>query len=215
MTWDISQLDPARTALAIVDMQGDFLDAGGACLIPGGRQIVPLVADLAGRCRHAGVPIVHIMTVWRHGVVDMSPFTTSEDLRTRGLREGEAGVDLVPELTAQAGDYVVVKKRYSGFYQTDLDLLLSGLGTRSLLVAGVATNFCVRATVHDASFRGLISVVSPETCRSYSPEEHAASLRDIANGFGYVVPLSTVLRAIDRCAKDWSLAASGSSIGAE
>jgi len=175
-----------NTTLAIIDMQKDFLDDGAACFIPGGRSVVPATTALLDAFRAADLPIVHVITVWQRDGADMSRFTTSEILMERGLREGEPGIDPVDELTPLDSEYIVRKKRYSAFYGTSLELLLRSLGTVHLVVAGVATNFCVRSTVHDAAFRDFLPVVARDCATSYTPEEHEQSLKDIEAGFGWV-----------------------------
>lgn len=175
-----------NTALAIIDMQKDFLDNDAACFIPGGRDVVPATKELLDAFRDAGLPVIHVITVWQRDGVDMSRFTTSEILLERGLREGEPGVDPVAELTPLETEYIIRKQRYSGFYSTGLEHLLRSLGTVHLVVAGVATNYCVRSTVHDAAFRDFLPVVARDCAKSYTSEEHEQTLRDIETGFGWV-----------------------------
>jgi ureidoacrylate peracid hydrolase len=189
-----------NTVLIIVDMQKDFLDDGAACFIPGGRSVVPATAKLLQQFRAAAMPVIHVITVWQKDGVDMSKFTTSEILMERGLREGEPGIDPVEELTPLENEYIVRKKRYSAFYATDLEALLRALGSVYLVTAGVATNYCVRSTVHDAAFRDFMPVVASDCATSYTPEEHDQSLKDIATGFGWVKTndeLASLLRLDD------------------
>jgi nicotinamidase-related amidase len=182
-----------NTVLMIVDMQKDFLDDGAPCFIPGGRSVVPANARLLERFRAAGLPVIHVITVWQKDGVDMSRFTTSEELMERGLREGEPGIQPVDELTPRDGEYVVHKKRYSAFYGTELEMLLRSLGAVHVVVTGVATNYCVRSTVHDAAFRDFLPIVPRDCATSYTPEEHEQTLRDIENGFGWVKTSDEVL----------------------
>jgi nicotinamidase-related amidase len=175
-----------NTALVIVDMQKDFLEEGGACFIPGGRSVVPAVASCLAWFRVAGLPVVHAFTVWRKDGSDMSRFTTSEALRDRGLRIGDPGTDPVAELEPRSPEYVVQKVRYSAFYKTELEHLLRSLGIVYVVTVGVATNYCVRATVHDAAFRDFLPVVLRDCTAAYTEAEHSQSLKDIAGGFGWV-----------------------------
>jgi nicotinamidase-related amidase len=150
-------------------MQKDFLDDSGACFIPGGRSVVPAIASLLEK-----------------DGADMSRFTTSEILMERGLRIGEAGTDPVDELKPEPSEYVVHKIRYSAFYGTELETLLRSLGVVYVVTVGVATNFCVRSTVHDAAFRDFLPVVLRDCTTSYTDAEHSQSLSDIETGFGWV-----------------------------
>jgi biuret amidohydrolase len=185
-----------NTALIIIDMQRDFLDEGAPVLIPGGRNVVPALQRLLHEFREMRLPVIHAFTVWRKDGVDVSPFTTSEELKVRGLREGEPGTEIIPELAPTENEYKIVKKKYSAFYLTDLELLLRALGVTYLVVGGVATNYCIRSTVHDACFREFMAVVPAECTTSYTKEEHEQSLRDIANGFGQVMSLDKLLAVL-------------------
>lgn len=182
-----------NTALAIIDMQKDFLDDGAACFIPEGRSVVPAVRSLLDAVRAEGLPVIHVITVWQKDGVDRSRFTTSEILMERGLRKGETGSQPIDELTPLENEYVVQKKRYSAFFATDLEVLLRSLGVTYLIIVGVATNFCVRSTVHDASFRDFFPIVPYDCTTSYTEEEHQQSLKDIANGFGWVKSSDEIL----------------------
>jgi nicotinamidase-related amidase len=175
-----------NTALVVVDMQKDFIEDWGACFIPGSRSVVPAIASLLALCREADLPIIHVITVWRKDGSNMSRFTTSEILRERGLRLGDPGTDPVDELLPLTGEHVVQKTRYSAFYKTELEDLLRSLGIVYVVTVGVATNYCVRSTVHDAAFRDFLPVVLSDCTTSYTEQEHAQSLSDIAGGFGWV-----------------------------
>ena len=74
----------------------------------------------------------------------------------------------------------------SGFYQTDLDLVLRENAVRTCVVCGVVTNICVRSTVHDAFFRGYRVVVPVDCVRATSPREQESSLWDIKTHFGTI-----------------------------
>jgi ureidoacrylate peracid hydrolase len=174
----------ANACLVVIDMQGDFLDEGAPCLVPAGRSVVAPLQRVLSACREARMPIVHVRTVWQADGVDRSPFVTSERLDREGLRRGQPGAEVIPELAPLHGEYVVDKTRYSGFFQTNLEQLLRSLGVTHVIVGGVATNFCVRATVHDASFRDFFPIVLTDCTASYSEAEHRQSLRDIDAGFG-------------------------------
>jgi nicotinamidase-related amidase len=185
-----------NTALAIIDMQKDFLDEGGACFVPGGRSVVPATRALLDAFRGAGLPVIHVMVRWQKDGVDMSRFTTNPTLMERGLREGEPGAEPVDELTPLDDEYVIHKKRYSAFFGTSLETLLRSLGIVHLVTAGVCTNFCVRSTVHDAAFRDFLPVVARDCATSYTPEEHEQTLKDITRGYGWVKTNAEILELL-------------------
>lgn len=190
------EMNRNNTALIIIDMQHDFLDDDGPVPLPRGRMVIPAIQRVLSECRELKIPVIHVNTVWRKDGADISPLTTSDELRVRGLREGEPGTRQVTELSILENEYVVIKKRYSAFYQTDLELLLRRLGIIYLLMTGIATNYCVRATVHDATYRDFMPVVLSDCVTSYTDEEHAQSLSDIKTGFGQVRTTNEVLLAL-------------------
>ncbi len=192
----LPQMTAENTALIIVDMQHDFLDEGAPCLVKGGRKIIPALRSLLNACRALRVPVIHVHTVWRKDGSDMPPFTTSEEFKKRGLRQGDSGTAIVPELAPLPTECVVIKKRYSGFYLTDLELQLRTLGVTYVIVTGVATAFCVRATVQDACYRDFVAVVPQECVTSDTDEEHEQSLKDIQKGFGQVKSVEEVVQVL-------------------
>ena len=190
------EISTDNTALAIIDMQKDFLDEGGACFLPGGRSVVPAIQGVLGEFRRAKLPVIHVFTVWQHDGAGMSRFTTSDALLERGLRVGETGAAPIDELAPEPSEYIVHKIRYSAFYGTELESLLRALDAVYVVTVGVATNFCVRATVHDAAFRDFMPVVLSNCTTSYTEAEHHQSLRDIELGFGWVRDSSELLQLL-------------------
>jgi ureidoacrylate peracid hydrolase len=110
--------------------------------------------------------------------------------------------DIVPQLTPQAGDAVVYKTRYSGFYQTDLDDRLRKMGIRHLIVTGCTTSICVESTVRDAMFRDYLCVLladcMSEPIGSGLPRSnHDASLLAMETAFGWVSGSEEFIRALE------------------
>jgi ureidoacrylate peracid hydrolase len=90
---------------------------------------------------------------------------------------------------------VLSKRRYSAFFQTDLDLWLREHDVARVVVTGVALNICVRSTVHDAFFLGYQVWVVQDACRATGEREEASTLYDIQTHFGEVVTVEDVLEA--------------------
>jgi biuret amidohydrolase len=185
-----------NVALVIIDMQGDFLDDGAPCFLPGGRSVLPKLLPLLAECRTAGMPIVHVRTVWQADGVDRSLFTTSDVLQQRGLRIGETGTEIIAELRPLPGEYVIDKTRYSGFFQTNLESLLRALKITYLIFTGVATNFCVRSTVQDACYRDFFSIVMTDCTTTFTTAAHLQSLNDIDLGFGMTASSEQMINVI-------------------
>jgi ureidoacrylate peracid hydrolase len=102
----------------------------------------------------------------------------------------------VEDLAPKKNEMRIFKHRYSGFFQTDLDLVLKDLACDQLVIFGVVTNICVRSTVHDAFFNGYTVVVPEDCCAATGPREQASSLYDIATHFGVVSDSFSVVAAL-------------------
>jgi nicotinamidase-related amidase len=111
---------------------------------------------------------------------------------------GSWGAEVVDELNANGGDIQVTKHRFSGFWDTDLDAILRGLGVKTLLIGGVNLDQCVMTTLEDASFLGydvvLVSDCSATTSPSFCTE---ATLYNIKLLFGFVTTSNGLLAALD------------------
>ena len=207
-------VDTGRMALVIIDMQRDFLEAGGfgAAL---GNDISPLktavgpCADVLAAARRAGILIIHTREGHRPDLTDAPPMKVERGdpaMRIgapgpmgRILVRGEPGHDIIPELYPAAGEPVIDKPGKGAFYQTDLELMLKNRGIETLLVCGVTTEVCVNTTVREANDRGFRCVVLSDCCASYFPEVHDMGLKMIkAQGgiFGSVSASAAAIAAL-------------------
>ncbi|MCI0527373.1 MAG: cysteine hydrolase [Nitrospira sp.] len=168
-------------ALLVVDMLNEFLKEGGKMPFDRGIKIIPHVKRLVERCRRAKIPVVYLNDNHRADKYDWE-----FQKRIPHCIENSWGAEVIEELTPQQGDYVIKKRRYSGFYGTDLDTVLRELGVRTLMVTGVVTNICVRSTIHDAFFRGYKVIVPKDCVEATDQREQDSSLYDIETHFGEI-----------------------------
>lgn len=183
------QPSPASTAVLVVDMLNDFLEDGGAMVLPPGRVLYEPINRLLEVARSAGATIV-----W---VCDCHPAVDREfEKRKPHCIDGTWGAEIVPALRPQEGEYRVRKRRYSGFFETDLDLRLRERAIKTVIVVGVVTNICVRSTVNDAFFRGYDVVVPSDCVAATGPREQEATLFDIDTHYGIVTDLAAVEAAM-------------------
>ena len=207
-------VDPARTALVMIDMQRDFLEPGGFGEALGNdvtllsAAIAPCKA-LLDRARTAGMLVVHTREGHRPDLADAprakvergAPSKRIGDPGPMGriLVRGEIGHDIVPALYPQPGEPVVDKPGKGAFYATDLHGILQNRDIETLIVCGVTTEVCVHTTVREANDRGYRCVVPGDCCGSYFPEFHDIGLRMIAAQggiFGWVTDSTRVLAAL-------------------
>ncbi|HEX7481362.1 MAG TPA: cysteine hydrolase [Polyangiales bacterium] len=207
-------IDPARTAIVMIDMQRDFLEPGGFGESLGNdvsllnAAVAPCRA-LLDAARSRGMLVVHTREGHRPDLSDAPPAKVERgapSLRIgapgpmgRILIRGEAGHDLIAELYPQAGEPVVDKPGKGAFYATELEAILQNRGICTLIVCGVTTEVCVHTTVREANDRGYRCIVPSDCCASYFPEFHEMGLRMIkAQGgiFGWVSDSNRVLAAL-------------------
>ena len=152
----IDTIDPLRTALIVVDMQNDFLQPGAALETPMGRDIYPNMQRLLAFARQSGMKIVYTLHTHREDGSDMGMFAEVWSPIANGacLVDGLPGIDVVPELTPHENELVIKKHRYSGFFGTDLDMILRSANINTVAVTGVTTENCCHSTARDAMFNG-------------------------------------------------------------
>lgn len=197
-------LDPARTALVIIDMQRDFLEPGGFGETLGNdvallqRAVDPTKTAL-DTARAAGLLVVHTREGHRPDLADAPPAKLARGAPSRRIGDagpmgrilvrGEPGHEIVPELAPAPGEPVIDKPGKGAFYETDLDLILRNRGVDTLAVCGVTTEVCVHTTIREANDRGYRCVALGDCCASYFPDFHRVGLEMIkAQGgiFGWV-----------------------------
>jgi ureidoacrylate peracid hydrolase len=188
------QLKPDRSAVIVVDMINEFCKPGGRMVLPGYEKLVTPQLTIISSARMVGAPII-----WVHDSHRRNMRRDREWLkRTPHSTEDTWATEIIEDLGAREVDIHVIKRRYSAFFQTDLDLTLKDMQVDQLIIFGVVTNICVRSTVHDAFFNGYEVVVPSDCCAATGPREQESSLYDIATHFGVVSDAPSVVAAFSR-----------------
>ena len=185
-------LQADRTALVLIDMQRDFLDADGYLAamgydLAGVRAAVPQAARLLAASRRAGLTVIHTRQGYRPDLADLPPhraaLVASGQLAVgkpgplgRFLVRGEPGFAIVDAVAPAAGEPIIDKTANSAFSGTDLAAILHARGIRSLIVAGITTDVCVHSTLRDATDRGYECLLATDACGSGDPEAHRGAL---------------------------------------
>ena len=144
-----------RAALVVVDMQDDFVH--GPLAVEGAPALAHRLAPVVRAARDAGLCIVWVTQAVRPG--ELGPLARFDEVADgRALREGSTGVQVVPELDPRPDDVHVVKRRFSAFAQTDLDLTLRSRGIEQVFVCGVSAHVCCDSTTRDAFQLGYDAV---------------------------------------------------------
>ena len=193
-------VEPAHTAVLVIDMQNDFCAPGGHTEVNLGKDVadcqaaVAPIERLVASARRAGAPVVWIKADYDRAY--LSPPIHARQV-ARGIAEaycvsgtwGAAFYRVSPE----EGDLVIEKHRHSAFIGTPLDRVLRDRGIRTVVVAGVQTHVCVESSLRDASARGYYVVVPGDCVGSFDRDLHDKTLRCVAMHFGEVVESAALL----------------------
>ncbi|MCL6450100.1 MAG: cysteine hydrolase [Acetobacteraceae bacterium] len=162
----------------MIDMLRDFVEEGGALYCgEASRGIVPEVARLIREARARGDLVVYICDRHRPDDAEFQMF------RPHCLA-GSRGAEVAEGLEPQPGDVVVPKRRYSGFFSTDLDLTLCEADVDKLRLCGVCTNICVLYTAADARMRNYEVEVVRQAVASFDSEAHEFALKELERTLG-------------------------------
>ena len=165
-----------HAAILVVDMLQDFVY--GALTCERAVAIVPATARLLDAAREAGLPVIFCNDAHRPKI--------DRELALWGDHAiiGTPGAEVIPELKLCDKDYVVPKRRYSGFFQTDLDILLKELGVDTVIVTGLHAHMCVRHTSADAYMLGYDVVVAKEATDSFTEEDYIYGIAYLKTCYG-------------------------------
>lgn len=197
-----------KTAVIVIDASRGHLDPAVATM-PLDADIAKVVVqgmkDLIDLGRKHELPIIYVNTFYRYhptlGAIDnKNPFwhqregTMIPGKKSTILghnREGTVGTEIMPVIAPQEGDFLVVKKRRSAFFNTDMDVLLRNLKVERVIVCGVNTNTCVLSTIFEAFNRDFEVWVAKEAVQSqYGQDLHEFALQAIQRTLGNVVSLA-------------------------
>ena len=171
-------------ALLIVDMLNDFFREG--FLAARRSALTASINALVANFRNSSRPIIWVRQEFEPSLSDA--FLSMKKSGRRITIAGTDGCLILPELHRSPQDPVVIKKRYSAFFGTNLEALLSKLGVTSVVIAGVNTHACVRTAAIDAyqyyHWYGVTPTPSTAKHRATSfPPQFATSVTTTPNGF--------------------------------
>lgn len=209
-------LHPTNTALVVVDMQNAYASLGGyvdtaGFDISGAQSVIGNLRRAMDAARAAGLLVVFLQNGWDRQYVeaggpDSPNWYKSNALKTmrkhpelagKFLAKGGWDYELVPELKPEAGDIVVPKTRYSGFFNSVLDSTLRARGIRNLVFTGIATNVCVESTLRDAFHLEYFGVMLEDATHELGgPAIQASAVYNVETFFGWVSTVDDFVRAV-------------------
>ncbi|MFQ5899585.1 MAG: cysteine hydrolase family protein [Candidatus Methylomirabilia bacterium] len=201
-------LAPGQTALIVVDMQKGFVEPGEAMEVPLARAIVPQIQALLGGFREKRLSVIFTQFVYSQKIPLLVGELHPEHRRAQpgaprgfGLPsssclEGEASVNIIPELAPQPGELVITKHWYDAFNGTPLDGALRARGIHHVVFAGTMTDICVLASVVGAFNREYRCLVVEDAVATLQPEVQQVTLDVIRRAYARVISTKEVAREI-------------------
>jgi nicotinamidase-related amidase len=211
------EIDLARSAVVVVDMQNDFCHKQGWFAQKGvnlraTRRPIPVLKKLLPSWRDAGGQVVWLNWGIRADRMNLSPTIHYKGKRTaagvgyaerspidRGLSvvSGEWGAHVIDELKVEPADLSVDKHRLSGFWDNELDSILRLRGITTLLFVGINTDRCVFSTLQDAAFLGYDCILLKDACSTPSPAYVTRSILFIVEQLhGFVATAQSLMAAL-------------------
>lgn len=166
--------DTAQTCLLMIDMINEFSFHDADAMFPAIIGMAERIAALKRRMKIAGVPVLYVNDNFGRWQSDFRKQVA------RCLEDPCRGKEVAKLLHPEEDDYFVLKPKHSGFYATPLELLLTYLKARRLIITGVAGNSCVLHTAADAYMREFDLIVPADCVLSTDARVNAAALEHMA-----------------------------------
>lgn len=189
------ELNPEGTALLVIDMQRFFLDPASPTFTCGGPVIIPTLRKLIQFFRAANLPVIFTQHV--HHPNDLDAGIMKWWWQGMCL-EGSPESLISDEIAPLPDEKIILKHRYSAFYNTDLETVLRCLNIKNLIISGIMTNMCCESTARDAYYRDYQVFFLADATGSINEEMHLASLLNLAFGFAFVTTADSVLKQLQQ-----------------
>lgn len=185
-------LEPQRAALLIHDMQQYFLNFWGENS-PLTARVVQNIARLKQVCRQQGIPVFYTAQPQQQSDRDRALLN---DMWGPGINQHPEQQKIIPALTPETGDTVLVKWRYSAFVRSDLEQQMKKAGRDQLIICGVYAHIGCLTTATDAFMRDIQPFMAADALADFSQEEHMMALRYAAGRSGRVATVNQLLAEI-------------------
>ena len=183
-----------KMALLVIDMLNDFFRQH-AQLAEQRSRIVASINALTVAFRHHDQPVLWVRQEFAPDLHDAFLEMRKHDLHV--TIAGTDGCELLPELDQRSSDKIIVKKRYSAFFGTDLEAILQEARPEVLVVAGINTHACVRTTVIDAYQRDYEVVVATDCIASYDEAHHDMTKRYLDGAIARLLPNREIIKMLE------------------
>jgi nicotinamidase-related amidase len=175
-------MNSQRYALIIIDMQNDFVLPGAPACVAGAYATIPRIRKMLDFFRAKVLPVFHVVREYRADGSDIEITRLPGFLHNkRYIVPGTEGCEIVESLTPIQGEYRVIKNRFSGFMNTELDFMLRRVGATHLVVCGTQYPNCIRATIFDAISYGYPVINITDATSAQTREIAEANITDLKN----------------------------------
>jgi nicotinamidase-related amidase len=181
----------AKPAVVMVDFVRAYFEPGEQ-LYMGLDDCLDSAARVLAAARAAGVIVVHTKVSFAAGGVDGGQFFRKVGALASFVGDTPAG-QIMPEVQPLESEPVLVKQYASAFFGTSLASTLQANGVDTLIITGVSTSGCVRATAVDAMQYGFVPLVVRDAVGDRADGPHEANLYDIQAKYGEVMPEAAIL----------------------
>lgn len=177
-------MDWKKMALVIIDMENAFIDPASPLCIKNALVTVPACGKVIEKARERKIPVFFVNRIYRKNGSDVE-FTRYQSWYDgdRYLAPGSTGplsIDVPAEFKPKAGDYCIIKPRFSAFFQTELDLILRRLGVRTVILTGTTTPNCIRTSCYDGLSLDYNILIIEDCCSSNTDEIQRVNMEDMA-----------------------------------
>ncbi len=174
------KLKADETAVIVVDMLNDFVREDGALVVPGAMKLIPNQQKILDAARKKGVKVIYLTDNHLPDDDEFEKWPPHAVVGTEGSR-------VIDDLEPQDGDRVIPKRRYSGFFGTDLDITLREADIRTIVLIGVLTDICVMYTSADASAKDYNVVAVEDATDSSKSENHEFAIQHMKTVHGTTI----------------------------
>ena len=172
----------SNTALIIIDMQNDFVLQDAPQCIEGALKIIPNLKEVLNTFRKKELAVFHVYREYRADGSDIE-HTRLEDFlnNQKYCVPNTKGCDIIDEIYPIDGEFRIVKNRFSGFMNTELDFILKRLNVKNIVICGIQYPNCIRATVFDGIALGYDVTLVTDATGAKTPEVAEANIFDMKN----------------------------------
>lgn len=178
----MDKLNLKKSCLLIIDMEYGFIDKNSPLFVTNGRKIVRNIKKILENFRNKNLPIIFVKREHRKSGVDIDKVRLEVFKKSNGLiTENDKSSEIIKDLKPLKNEILVIKRRWSAFFGTELEILLKRLKIENLIVTGVQTPNCIRATVYDALSLDYNVIVISDATASSSKKIQKYNLFDMEN----------------------------------